>query len=134
MIPIKFKFNRDQFLSVAKRIAIIGSIILNILALGYLYRELTLMRQQQVATPTSTSPTPIANSDELKTSVETMQKDLAGLTTQFSKLQSNASLIGQTLDSCSIVAEAYSWFGAKPEYNDKLNSCANSYKKLQKSL
>lgn len=120
-------------------IVIAISIVANLAVLAYLaysnYRlqdKVNLLARIEVLKPeisTTPSESPSPSSDPL-VSVD----QLTALDKRVKALEYKLSLVGKTVTSCSVIPEAYSAFGAKPGYSDKLGVCADSYTKLQNNL
>lgn len=122
-----------------KVVVIATCIVANLTALAYLaysnYRlqdkvnqlaNIEVLEPEIIATPNeSSSPAsyPLVSVDQL-----------TGLEKRVKALEYKLSLVGKTVTSCSVIPEAYSAFGAKPGYSDKLGVCADSYTKLQNNL
>lgn len=122
-----------------KVVVIATSIAANLTALVYLaysnYRlqdkvnqlaNVEVLEPEIITTPNeSSSPAsnPLVSVDQL-----------TALDKRVKALEYKLSLVGKTVTSCSVIPEAYSGFGAKPGYSDKLGVCADSYTKLQNNL
>lgn len=120
-------------------VVIATSIIANLAALAYLeYSNYQLQNkvnqlarvetfEPEVTTTPNESPSPSV--DPIATT-----KQLTGVEKRVETIEYKLSLVGKAVTSCSIIPEAYSGFGARPGYSDKLGVCADSYTKLQNNL
>ncbi len=123
----------------AKVVVIATSIVVNLGVLAYLaysnYQlqdkvyELASVKVLEPAISATPNDSPSPSSDPLVTADQ-----LTALDKRVKALEYKLSLVGKTVTSCSVVPEAYSGFGARPGYSDKLGICADSYTKLQNNL
>lgn len=127
MSKIKLVVNKGTLISIAKKVSVLILIISNIVALGYMYRELSSLKTKLAATTPVQAAQPIVQNPE-------MDDLLADLTRRLGKLETGAQQLGQTLNACNVVSEAYSWVSPKSGYDTQLNNCTSNYKKLLKSL
>lgn len=122
-----------------KVVVIATSIVANLVALAYLaysnyqlqdkVNELASVKVLEPAISATPNDSPSPSSDPLVT-----VDQLTALDKRVKALEYKLSLVGKTVTSCSVIPEAYSSFGAKPGYSDKLGVCADSYTKLQNNL
>jgi uncharacterized protein (DUF342 family) len=103
--------------------------------LGYFYQEITNLKKVVLSSSNLNSNTSSPNQVVDNTATNTvLDEQITTLSNRIKKLELGSSLIGQTLNSCNVITEAYAWVSPKSGFENQLNICSNNIKKLQNNF